>query len=707
MLEIKGLVESKIFSNEESGFGIYRIALLEENNKSFVVKGTFNNLELDSTYLFSGEYEEHYNYGLQFNVKKYEEILPSEEEHVLRYLSGPSFPGIGIKSAQAIVDKYGVDILNDIKENSDLVLEVKGVSKDKLENVCTVIRDQSPLDEAITILLSSGFSSKQVVLVTKEYEENSLKVIQNNPYQLMIDINGIGFRTVDKLGRFLEVPKDDPARLQALILDQYEQIAYRRGDSFIYMEEFLDRLDASFYPYASEALASLIDAGILVLDEERLYHHTQYNAEVYVSDFLKNFEYSGHEFDLPEFEEVFNEVQADLGIDFDESQIDAIQEFLANDVMILTGGPGTGKSTLLSGIVRLLQKSCPWLHITLCAPTGRAAKRLTELTNVHAATVHSVLKWEPNGNTFGQNENNPLETDILIIDEFSMVDIWLASNLFKAARDVKKVLFVGDKDQLPSVSPGFVLGDMIASKRIKTLFLERNYRQEEGSEVVDLAIKVKNGHFDLEGYHEDVRFFDSRYGPIDEIVGKVVAEALLKGYSLYDVQVLAPKYEGKAGINRLNTVLQSAFNPKDIKKHEITVGNKIFREGDKILQLKNQPEDMVFNGDVGELISVDPHKLTVNFDGNFVEYDPVDFINITHAYCMSVHKAQGSEYPIVVLIADRSYGIMLSRRLYYTGLSRSSKTLILVGDYESFKKATANQNESHRYTFLKQRLESK
>lgn len=707
MEEIKGLVESRIFINEQTGFGIFRIALLDENNKSFAIKGPLANLEIDSSYLFSGNYEEHSNYGLQLNVHHYEEILPSEEEHVLRFLSGPSFPGIGIKSAESIVEKYGKDVLNRIKKDPSFVLEVKGISQKKLENICTTIRQQSPIDEAITLLLTSGFSSKQVVLVTKHYEDNSLRMVQDHPYQIMMDINGIGFRTVDKLGRYLEVAKDDPSRLQALILDQYEKITYRRGDSFIYMEEFLERLDPSLSFYSQAAISELIEAGILILDDERLYHYTQYEAEVYVSDFLKNFEYRGYEFEIPEFDEVFKKVEDDLGIDFDENQIHAIKEFLNNDVMVLTGGPGTGKSTLLSGIVRLLQKSCPWLHITLCAPTGRAAKRLTELTNVHAATVHSVLKWEPNGNTFGQNESNLLETDVLIVDEFSMVDIWLASNLFKASKNVKKVLFVGDKDQLPSVSPGFVLGDIIASKRLKTLFLERNYRQEEGSEVVDLAIKVKNGHFDLEGYHEDVRFFDSRYGAIHEIVGKVVSEAIAKGYSLYDVQVLAPKYDGRAGINRLNEILQSSFNPKDKNKNEITVGSKTFREGDKILQLKNQPEDMVFNGDVGELTLVDPHKMTVNFDGNFVDYDPVDFINITHAYCMSVHKAQGSEYPIVVLIADKSYGIMLSRRLYYTGLSRSSKTLILVGDYEAFEKATENQNESLRYTYLEQRLESK
>lgn len=707
MLEIKGLVENKIFISEQSGFGIFRIALLEEGNQALTIKGPLSMLKIDSVYLFTGEYHEDPRYGLQFNVLNYEEVLPSEKEHILKYLSGPSFPGIGIKSAEAIIEKYGEDILEQIREDEDLVLSIPGIGKDKLKMLCDTIRKQSPLDEAITLMLASGFSSKQVALVSKRYDDEVLEIIKENPYRLMIDISGIGFRTVDNLARDLQFASDHPHRIEALVLDQYQKIAFSRGDSFLYLEEFFDLLDESLYPYLQDAIAALIDMSVFMFEDGKLYHHTQYEAEVFVSEFINNFEYRGYDFEIPMFDKAFAKVEDDLGLDFDEGQKEAIEEFLRNDLMVLTGGPGTGKSTLLSGIVRLLQQSCPWLHITLCAPTGRAAKRLSELTNVHAATVHSVLKWEPDGNTFGQSEENPLLTDVLIVDEFSMVDIWLLSHLLKASKNVKKILFVGDKDQLPSVGPGFVLGDIIASQAVPVHFLKRNYRQEEGSEVVDLALKVKDGHFSLEDYHEDVKFFDSRYGAIHEIVTKVVAQALERSYSIYDIQVLAPKYEGVAGINTMNHVLQKAFNPEDEFKNEIQIGSSIYREGDKILQLKNQPDDMVFNGDVGELISVDGNELTVDFDGNFVSYLPIDYLNITHAYCMSVHKAQGSEYPIVILLADPSYGIMLSRRLYYTGLTRSSKSLVLVGDYDSFVKAAKNQNESHRYTYLRERLENK
>ncbi|CAM3656368.1 ATP-dependent RecD-like DNA helicase [Erysipelothrix urinaevulpis] len=704
MLEIKGLVETRIFVSEQSGFGIFRIALLDEDG-SLTIKGPLSQLKKESSYLFKGEYHDDPRYGIQLNVYSYEEILPSEKEHVLKYLSGPSFPGIGIKSAEAIVEKYGEDVLELISQDESFTIDIPGVSKERLQNICDTIRKQSPLDQAITLMLSSGFSSKQVASVSKEYDQEALAVIEENPYLLMMHVTGVGFRTVDQLAKDLGIGDDDSRRLQALILDQYQKLTFGRGDSFLYLEEFFDRLDESLYPYLKDAIAGLIDLNMMVFDEGKLYHHTQYESEVFVSDFIKTFEYRGYDFEIPHFESSFETVEDDLSLKFDESQKEAIQEFLKNDLMVLTGGPGTGKSTLLSGIVSLLQNSCPWLHITLCAPTGRAAKRLTELTNVHAATVHSVLRWEPDGNTFGQNEDNPLQTDVLIVDEFSMVDIWLLNHLLKASKNVKKILFVGDKDQLPSVGPGFVLGDLIESKQVPVFFLERNYRQEEGSEVVDLALTVKDGQFDLEGYGDEVKFFDSRYGPVHEIVTKVVDQALSRNYSIYDIQVLAPKYEGVAGINTLNHVLQKTFNPPTDEKLELQVGSTVFREGDKILQLKNQPDDMVFNGDVGELIAISGHEIIVDFEGNMVSYLPVDYLNITHAYCMSVHKAQGSEYPIVILLADPSYGIMLSRRLYYTGLTRSSKSLVLVGDYDSFVKASKNQNESHRYTYLKERLE--
>ena len=704
--ELDGFVEHRIFQSD-NGFGIYRISLLEGAFKELTIKGPLFTLELETAYRFYGSYHEDPRYGLQFNVSNFEKIMPKKTDFVLRYLSGPSFPGVGIKSAQALVDKYGADILEKIKNDHSLVLSIPGLGKDKLAHLCQVIREQDPIDEATSYLIAQGFNSKQVMAITRKYEANTLKLVKDNPYRLVYEIHGVGFKTADKLGRELGFAEKHPERLQALVLDLYEKIAFRRGDSFIYLDELLEKAPVWLYPYVTESIQGLIAKKQLVFDDSRLYHITQYESEVYIANFLNDFSYHGNEFDIPHFDEVFAEVEASLNIDFDSQQVLAIKNFLKNDTMILTGGPGTGKSTLLSAIVKTLQITCPWLHITLCAPTGRAAKRLTELTNVHAATVHSVLKWDPDTNEFAYNLDRQLETDIMIIDEFSMVDTWLFAHLLQASNHVKKFLFVGDQDQLPSVGPGFVLGDMIRSQAIYTTVLERNYRQEAGSEVVDLAMHVKEGVFDISGYNQDVFFYDQEKVDVQSQIAKIVKSSLDQGYSIEEIQILAPKYDGRFGIHTLNHFLQKTFNPESEHKAQRLVGSHIFREGDKILQLKNQPDDFVFNGDVGLLVSVSDKELTVDFDGNFVTYGNADLIKITHAYAMSVHKAQGSEYPVVILLGTAEYGMMLSRRLYYTGMTRSSQTLYLIGDKTAFDTAAKNQIETLRYTALEERLVKK
>ncbi|HEY4538009.1 MAG TPA: ATP-dependent RecD-like DNA helicase [Erysipelothrix sp.] len=701
--ELDGFVEHKIFQTD-NGFGIYRISLLEGAFKEITIKGPLFTLEPETAYRFYGSYHEDPRYGLQFNVSHFEKIIPKETDFVLRYLSGPSFPGVGIKSAQALVDKYGSDILEQIKNDPSLELSIPGLGKDKLEHICRVIREQDPIDAATTYLIAQGFSSKQVLAITKKYDIHTLKILEENPYRLVYEVHGVGFKSADKLGKELGFTEKHPERLQALVLDLYQNIAFRRGDSFIYLDELLEKAPVWLYPYVTESIQGLIAKRQLVFDDSRLYHITQFESEVYIANFLNDFVYQGNEFDIPHFDEVFAEVEDSLNINFDPQQVNAIKAFLKNDTMILTGGPGTGKSTLLSAIVKTLQITCPWLHITLCAPTGRAAKRLTELTNVHAATVHSVLKWDPDTNEFAYNLDHQLETDIMIIDEFSMVDTWLFANLLQASNHVKKFLFVGDQDQLPSVGPGFVLGDMIHSGAIATTVLERNYRQEAGSEVVDLAMHVKAGQFAIENYHQDVHFYDRHQIDVQEQIAQIVKASLDQGYSIEEVQILAPKYDGRFGIHTLNHFLQKTFNPPAEHKNERLVGSHIFREGDKILQLKNQPDDFVFNGDVGILAEVDEKQLVVDFEGNFVTYENADLIKITHAYAMSVHKAQGSEYPVVILLAVPEYGMMLSRRLYYTGMTRSSQHLHLIGDLESFKKAAHNQIETLRYTALDKRL---
>lgn len=701
---ISGHVESLIFKNEQSGFGIYRIVLFNSNQKPLTIKGNLATLELEGSYEFHGYYHEDSRFGMQFQVTSFQKMLPQDKEFIVRYLSGPSFPGIGPKTAEAIVQKYGETVLEEVKVNKDFKLSIKGVSKAKADLIIDTIRHHDPLEDTISFLMAAGLGHKQIIKITQEYGEDSINIIQENPYRLVFEIDGIGFKTADKVAQNLDFDENHPYRIEAYVLDKYENKVYGQGDSYCDYDLFLKEMGADHDERITEAVESLIDRHELVLDENRLYHVTQYESEVYIADTLSDFQYHGYDFDVDDFNEKLSQVESSLYISFDEIQRDAIESFLREDITILTGGPGTGKSTLLSGIVTFLQMNMPWLKIVLCAPTGRAAKRLEDLTNVQASTIHSILRWDLDSNKFGVNEENPLEADVVIIDEFSMVDTWLFANLLRASEKVKKFMFVGDRDQLPSVGSGFVLGDLIQSEVFKVIALQHNYRQEAGSEVIDLAVNMNQGVFDISSYHRDVKFFDSRYGSVKDIVLRVVDEALAKGYTLNDIQVLAPMYDGPAGIDNLNHFLQKMCNPEDPYKSELRVGTRIFREGDKILQLKNQPDDFVFNGDIGHLVEVSSKELLVDFDGNFVSYSRADFINITHAYAMSVHKAQGSEYPIVILIAMRDFYRMLSRRLYYTGATRSSKSLILVGQEEAFRRAVENHSESRRLTYLHKRL---
>jgi exodeoxyribonuclease V alpha subunit len=705
---IIGLVERKIFYNESNHYGVFVMIPDLVDNRPITIVGNFYNIELDSSYEFTGRYVENPRFGLQFQVDTFKKVLPTEREAVVRYLSGPSFLGIGKISAENIIEKYGVDVLDKIRANPDMSLVVRGIGKDRLDNLKRVILDKNETDEAVDLLSSVGIKGNIISNIISIYGDDTLNTLKDNPYQLIDEVSGIGFKTADKLGKALGIDDYDPRRIEGVVLDRVKSLSFDFGHSYISYDTLVNSFD-SFDALYQEAYELLLIKGNIVMDEDRLYHYTQYDAEVTISDCILNIASNAKYFNYDDFEDALDRVESKINISFDENQVKALKVMLKEDVSILTGGPGTGKSTLLSGLVALMQSESPGLHITLCAPTGRAAKRLTELTNVNATTIHSALKWNLDNNEFGVNEFNPLDTDVVIVDEFSMVDTWLLGNLLKASKFVKKFVFVGDKDQLPSVTSGFVLGDMIASKAIKVIELKHNYRQEEGSEVIDLALQINDGQFSLDGFGSDVQFYDNRYGSSDKVVASLVGMALEKGYSIYDIQVLAPIYKGTSGIDALNRNLQNTFNPQNGTKRERISGARIFREGDKILQLKNQPDDGVYNGDIGILIEIDDDQtLIVDFDdGIYVEYDSTSLINISHAYCMSVHKAQGSEYPIVILLAHHYYQNMLGRRLYYTAITRSSKSLLLVGEYSAFERAVENGYEDKRNTYLKERLRGK
>ncbi|NLC65147.1 MAG: AAA family ATPase, partial [Erysipelothrix sp.] len=368
---VKGVVEVTIYKNEQSGFGIYRIVLFNSNQKPLTIKGPLFDLEKDAPYEFFGSYKEDSRYGMQFDVTHYQRMLPQHKDFIVRFLSGPNFPGIGEKTASALVDKYGESLLEDIRNDESMVMELKGVSKDKMADVLRTIRTHDDLDNAVSFLLAHGLSNKQVIMVNKVFGERSIAVLRENPYRLVSEVDGIGFKTADKMASSLGFDFDHPYRIEAMVLDRYKNYVFSKGDSYILEQDFLDLFNQTGI---DDAYQSLLSLGELVLDGERLYHKTQYVAETYIANTMLDFEYGGTDFEMDDLDRKINRVEDQLKIEFDDQQKEAIERFFLEDVMVLTGGPGTGKSTLLSGIVTLLQSHTPWLQIAMCAPTGRAAK---------------------------------------------------------------------------------------------------------------------------------------------------------------------------------------------------------------------------------------------------------------------------------------------------------------------------------------------
>ncbi|MDP2813922.1 MAG: AAA family ATPase, partial [Erysipelotrichaceae bacterium] len=529
------------------------------------------------------------------------------------------------------------------------------------------------------------------------------------------EVDGIGFTTADKLALSMGFDTEHPLRKEAAIVSAIMDTCMSTGDSYTDIETLSYRCSRLFGEWLNdidEVLNRLIDKEKVVDEEGKLYHFTQYKAENDIANFFVTFPLRTFDHSDKDVDELLNDFEARIGIEYDDIQRQAVLSFFEDDVMILTGGPGTGKTTIVQGIIDVCKKRYPSYEIICCAPTGRAAKRMKEVTGNFATTIHALLKWNLETNTFGKNLTDPLLADVLIIDEFSMVDSWLMAQLALASGYVRKILFIGDEDQLPSVACGSVLRDLIASNRFKMVRLQHIYRQKEGSDVIQLAQHIKEGHFDEAMCKNDVRFFASKPYDVKDLILRIVDEAMLKGYRIQDIQVLAAKYSGPAGIDALNHALQKLCNPPGKQKRELQVGYRLYREGDKILQLKNQPDDDVFNGDIGILVEIvfasedenNQNRLFVDFDGIIVEYTPEWFINITHAYCISVHKAQGSEYPIVIMAAIMEYGQMLQRRLMYTGITRASRSLILVGQKTAFEKAVSTVDKDTRKTYLRQRL---
>ncbi|MDU9692917.1 MULTISPECIES: ATP-dependent RecD-like DNA helicase [Priestia] len=734
---ISGTSIVTVFHNEENLYNVTRIRIkktnLEIEDKETVVTGYFPKLNEDEIYTFYGDFKEHPKFGLQFHVEQFKKELPQSRQGVVQYLSSDLFHGIGKKTAENIVDALGERAIFRILQNESVLKEVPRLSADKAEALVTQLREHQGLEEVMVKLTDLGFGPQLSMKIFQAYKQEALEIVQNNPYQLVEDIQGIGFSRADELGKRLGMATNHPDRLRAGILYVIEQECNQMGHVYVTADQLYGKTAELLRKSRHENLSEMdltreVDAlkadKKLIIQDEKIYFPPLFYAEKglvkAIQTIMAQTQYE-EQFPESEFLLALGELEERLDVQYAPSQRKGIQTALMSPMLLLTGGPGTGKTTVIKGIVELYAelhgcslnpgdyKKDEAFPVLLVAPTGRAAKRMSEATGLPAVTIHRLLKW--NGQEgFDHNEENPIDGKLLIVDEVSMVDLWLAHQLFKSLPANLQVILVGDEDQLPSVGPGQVLKDLLSSEVVPTVRLTDVYRQAEGSSIIDLAHEIKKGKLpeDLSRQQGDRSFIRCQGQHITNVVQQVCGNALKKGYTAKDIQVLAPMYKGPAGIDKLNEVLQELFNPASEQRRELKHGDITYRVGDKVLQLVNQPDSNVFNGDMGEIVSVFFAKentekqdmLVISYEGNEVTYTKQDFNQITHAYCCSIHKSQGSEFPIVVLPIVKSYYRMLRRNLLYTAVTRSKQFLILCGEDEAFQLGVSRNEDSVRQTNL-------
>lgn len=704
-----------IFHSEETGFTVAKFRLYDGEEKEFTAIGIFYDLQPDVIYTLTGSYVEHSKYGMQFKTEAYEKMKPNDTDSLIRYFSGPLFPGIGKQTARLILDVLGEQAIYKIVEDPDILLTIPKLNDKKRAVLTEGVLADGQENDPVHYLSKLGLGMKMIMKIEAAYGKDTVEKIKENPFLLVEDVDGIGFKTADKIASNLNFEESHPYRIRALILANVKESSMASGDSYLTMDKMVHRLEKKLSKdiCVRDYLDELIRDRQLIMEEDRLYHHTQYDAERGIAQFLASFPYIEIPHDeIADIDDEIDKMEREFAIKYEAKQRAAIRCFFEEPFMILTGGPGTGKTTIIKAIIALYKKFYCDETIVCCAPTGRAAKRLSELTETTASTIHSLLHWDLETNTFLINDKDPIQADLLIIDEFSMVDAWLFYNLLKASKTITKILLIGDEDQLPSVGPGAVLRDIIASLQFPIVSLHKIFRQNEGSGVITLAHDVReNICVDIVD-NEDVAFLACESTDIRDHIMSIILTAFDRGYADRDIQVLSPMYHGAAGIDTLNSTLQKMMNPPVEYRRELRIGYRIFRENDKVLQLKNQPEDDVYNGDIGkiaEIVYADEdishmNKIIVDFDGIIVEYGGEQISHITHAYCISIHKSQGSEYPIVIMPVVKEHSYMLQKRLLYTGITRAKQSLILIGDKDVFFRALHAEDRTVRNTTLTKRI---
>lgn len=702
---LRCVVERITYQNPENGYSVLKVKVKGYNDLVTLV-GNLLEVPVGSVLLCRGEWKVDKRYGSQFVAATWEETMPATVYGIEKYLGSGLVKGIGPRFARAIVQRFGTETIDIIETEIERLYEVPNIGRKRVAKIRESWEKQKDIKNVMLFLQGYGVSTAYAAKIYREYGKESIDKVRENPYRLADDIWGIGFKTADGIAAKMGYEKEDPRRCRSGILYTLGQLS---DEGHVYAgEEQLVKTAGQLLEAGETAirdtLAGMLQAEDLILDKDAIYLPPFYHAECGTSRRLRDLaESTGRSL----FDGLFDpsSLTAETGIEYDEVQLAAIRQAVTSKVMVLTGGPGTGKTTTTQGIIAALKKA--GLRVLLAAPTGRAAKRMSEATGMEAKTIHRLLEYNPQDG-YKRNDENPLEGDALIVDECSMIDILLMNNLLKAVPVGMRLVFVGDIDQLPSVGAGNVLRDIIDSQRIPVVRLVRIFRQAQKSRIVMNAHTINQGRFPDTSNGRDTDFFFMREDDPEraaETIVRLVKERLPRAYreSPDRIQVLTPMQRGVVGAANLNLLLQQALNPSG---PSLGRGGYTYRQGDRVMQLRNNYAKEVFNGDLGYIREVDTEDrmLTVDFDGKKVEYDVTELDELTLAYATTIHKAQGSEYPIVVMPVLMTHFVMLQRNLIYTGITRAKKICVLIGATKALAYAVRNVSVLKRNTSLRERL---
>lgn len=684
-------------------------------NKLITITGYFHELIENENYYFKGEEAFHPKYGFQFNVKEYERVKPEDKDGIVEFLSSDLFPGVGEKLAQKIVDVLGEKAIDEILADKSCLMLVPKMGMKKANLIYDTLTKYEESHKMIVYLTELGFVMRDALLIYNTYKSNTISVIEHNIYRLIDDIEELNFIKVDNIAKKMDMESDSIERIKACIYYIMKDLTFKTGDTYLSFENIYKNVVKYLhleldYDYFKELLLELKNELKIEIKDDKYYLMELYDATnniVYKFNYLMNKEktkYKNLDDSIKQLEE-FN------GIIYNDKQRLAIKKALENNLLIITGGPGTGKTMIIKAIVEIYKNLNKYSNsdleknVALLAPTGRASKRLSESTTLPASTIHRFLKWNKENNTFAINEYNPDFSQLIIVDEVSMIDIALMDNLLKGLTNNIKLVLVGDHNQLPSVGPGMLLKDLIDSEVIDTVHLDILYRQKENSYIPVLANEIRNDDLgDFMSTKDDYTFLACNGNSIIPNLTKICKQIINKGYDYKSFQIMAPMYAGINGIDNLNKALQNIFNPSSTDKKEVKYGDIVYRVNDKVLQLVNDPDNNIFNGDIGIISSIKSGiqtksgkvEVVIDFDGNLVNYQVKDLGNIKHGFIISIHKSQGSEFDLVVIPVTHSYNRMLYRKLIYTGITRAKKKLILIGEPDAFINSVHSNAEQIR-----------